>query len=138
MACLCVPGSRRHQSENFTWAEGLTGLVLVQLEERSLHAGRSSLTDTIDRVRTNLWSDGDSLCSGAMGRAELLATAGYCDESRGVGVAVLSRAEQSGRYRLGWGEGCPHVGLFQGATGVAYQLLRLAYPDEVPSLLTWE
>ena len=124
--------------DDLTWAEGLTGLVLVQLEDRNLRTGSGSLTDTVDRIRANLWSGGDSLCSGAMGKAELLAAAGYCDESRGVGLAVLDRAAQTGRYRLGWGEGCPHVGLFQGATGVAYQLLRLAYPDEVPSILTWE
>jgi lantibiotic modifying enzyme len=29
-------------------------------------------------------------------------------------------------------------GLFQGMAGIGYQLLRLACPDELPSLLLWE
>ena len=124
--------------EDFSWAEGLSGLALVQQEEPGLHLERSGLADAVERVRTNIWSDGDSLCSGAMGRAGLLAAAGYFDESRGIGLAVLDRARNSGHYRLGWGEGCLHVGLFQGVTGVAYQMLRLAYPSELPSVLAWE
>ena len=122
----------------YSWAEGLGGLALVQLEQPDCHAaGCSNISDILDRLRTNIWSDGDSPCSGAMGRAELLAAAGFPDEARSVGLTVLDRARILGHYRLGWGKDCLHIGLFQGLTGVAYQMLRLAYPNEFPSILTW-
>lgn len=29
-------------------------------------------------------------------------------------------------------------GFFQGAAGIGYELLRLAHPDHLPSVLLWE
>jgi lantibiotic modifying enzyme len=43
-------------------------------------------------------------------------------------AAVIARAEQTGAYAL-------HPLL---PAGIGYELLRLAYPDQVPSVLLWE
>ena len=54
-----------------------------------------------------------------------------------MAAAVIERVGSNGYYRTGWGTGYLHVGLFQGVTGVAHQMLRLACPDRVPSVVTF-
>ena len=50
---------------------------------------------------------------------------------------VVARAEEKGHY--GYGPILDfHPGFFQGASGIGYQLLRLAYPEQLPSVLLWE
>jgi hypothetical protein len=50
---------------------------------------------------------------------------------------VVARAEQKGTFSYN-----PSLsytpGFFQGAAGIGYELLRLAYPDQLPSVLLWE
>ncbi len=50
---------------------------------------------------------------------------------------VVARAKQRGTFGysplLGY-----NPGFFQGASGIGYELLRLAYPDQLPSVLLWE
>jgi lantibiotic modifying enzyme len=55
-------------------------------------------------------------------------------------AAVVARAERVGAYALhpllpasAYGPG-----LFQGTAGIGYELLRLARPDLLPSVLLWE
>ena len=54
-----------------------------------------------------------------------------------MAAAVIERVGSNGYYRTGWGTRYLHVGLSQGVTGVAYQMLRLACPDRVPSVVTF-
>jgi lantibiotic modifying enzyme len=79
-----------------------------------------------------------------MGRVEFLFTAGrklnrpeLVDAAMKLASQVVARAEEKGHY--GYGPILDfHPGFFQGASGIGYQLLRLAYPDQLPSVLLWE
>ena len=50
---------------------------------------------------------------------------------------MVAKALTEGRYATGMDEGY-RPGLFQGAAGIGYQLLRMQAPGVVPSVLLWE
>jgi lantibiotic modifying enzyme len=89
----------------------------------------------------------DQLCCGAAGRAEVLLTGarrlgrpGLAQAARDELSAVAARTQHTGRYRLlaQLPEGVYNPSLFTGTAGIGYQLLRLAHPDRLPSMLLWE
>lgn len=56
-------------------------------------------------------------------------------------VLVMRRALERGGFTLSSGEGdgsVPSVGFFRGLAGIGYELLRLAAPERVPSVLLFE
>lgn len=130
------------------WCHGATGIGLARL------AGLAALDtpdvrEDIDLAVTATLRFGpqgvDHPCCGSMGRAELLASAGrrldrpeLVEESGRFAATVVRRADESGYRVLGRlprGVGCPSF--FQGTAGIGYQLLRLAHPDRLPSVLLW-
>ncbi|MBE3552555.1 MAG: type 2 lantipeptide synthetase LanM family protein [Kyrpidia tusciae] len=85
------------------------------------------------------------LCHGDLGNAELLLQAGrrlgnanLVEKARWVGARVVENKREAGRYRHGVPMGLETVGMWLGAAGIGYQLLRLAEPARVPSVLTVE
>ena len=81
------------------------------------------------------------LCCGNFGLAETLLSAGlrlrrpeWCADARRLASAVLDQA--SGQPFAMASAQMPLF--FQGGTGCAYQALRLAYPERLPSALLWE
>ncbi|MEM7115225.1 MAG: lanthionine synthetase LanC family protein [Chloroflexota bacterium] len=89
----------------------------------------------------------DHLCCGNWGMLETLNVAAQknmhpcVDETLAAKVsALLARAGRNGRFYLPstqWKH--PYqIGLWQGTAGIGYQLLRIARPNDVPSLLLWE
>ncbi|KYC40664.1 Lanthionine synthetase C family protein [Scytonema hofmannii PCC 7110] len=89
----------------------------------------------------------DHLCCGNFGRMEVLLV-GACKLSRPElwntvqkqAAWVVARAKQVGTFYL-----FPELrgdiynpGFFQGTAGIGYELLRLAYPESLPSVLLWE
>jgi lantibiotic modifying enzyme len=92
----------------------------------------------VERGYTDGW---DSLCCGLAGRTEAFAVA--ADRLSAPAYEEMAR-RGAGTLLDGLGEGlrlpAPHStnpGLFQGVSGVGYQLLRVADPS-IPSLLLWE
>jgi lantibiotic modifying enzyme len=87
----------------------------------------------------------DHLCCGHAGRMEIMAvTALKLDQPEWLEKAqqragwMLSQCEKRGGFRLFDVLSVGHPGLFKGTAGIGYQFLRLAYPDQVPSVLLWE
>lgn len=89
----------------------------------------------------------DRLCCGNMGRVEMLLIGAQQDFSlNGDRVAlqnatnVVARAKRTGAYQLfpNLPNSVFNPGLFQGTAGIGYQLLRLAQPEQLPSVLLWE
>ncbi|WP_019500707.1 type 2 lanthipeptide synthetase LanM family protein [Pseudanabaena sp. PCC 6802] len=89
----------------------------------------------------------DHLCCGNLGRVEaLLVGAQRCSRSDWHQTAfqnatnVVSRARRTGAYQLfpNLPNSVFNPGFFQGTAGIGYQLLRLAQPDRLPSVLLWE
>jgi lantibiotic modifying enzyme len=83
----------------------------------------------------------DHLCCGNFGRLELLLSAAirFSDEkllrdTLNKAGEIISVSEQNGMFRYAASGGAT-PGLFQGISGIRYQILRLAFPDDLPSVL---
>jgi lantibiotic modifying enzyme len=89
----------------------------------------------------------DHLCCGNLGRVEvLLVGAQRCSRLDWYQVAlqnatnVVARAKRTGAYQLfpNLPNSVFNPGFFPGTVGIGYQLLRLAQPEQLPSVLLWE
>jgi type 2 lantibiotic biosynthesis protein LanM len=89
----------------------------------------------------------DHLCCGNFGRLELLVVAAQrlsrpelLETARQQAAWLVNRAGENGGFHLfsGPGGNVYHPGFFRGTAGIGYQLLRLANPDTLPSVLLWE
>ncbi len=127
-----------------SWCHGAPGIGLARL-------GGTAAGDDIENALSATRAAGsqgvDHLCCGTLGMAETLLTAGLqlqrpdlVQAARDLGTGVCVHAGEAGGYRLlpGIAGGALSPGLFQGMAGVGYELLRLAQPDRVPSVLLWE
>jgi lantibiotic modifying enzyme len=135
-----------------SWCNGAAGIGLARaaglaiLDDPSV---REDL-DTAIRIVSSLEEEGpDNLCCGSLGRVELLHVAGarlsrprLIQEAHAQASAVLGRLSKQGPLRLledaPAGPEAHTPGLFQGISGAGYALLRLARPEQVPSVLLWE
>jgi len=132
------------------WCHGATGIGLARLGSLPALAS-AAVQDDVERALQTTTAVGigpiDHLCCGNLGRAELLFAAGRrlarpaLVESAGrYAASVVARAERVGAYALHplLPASADGPGLFQGTAGIGYELLRLARPDLVPSVLLWE
>jgi type 2 lantibiotic biosynthesis protein LanM len=132
-----------------TWCNGAPGIGLARLAGSEIYSNdeiqkdiEAALETTAQTGVTNI----DNLCCGNMGRCEILLAASQtlCDEklleaAQGLAWEVIDRAEKVGHYQLL--SGLPSNGLspafFQGMAGIGYQILRIARPQLLPSVLLW-
>jgi type 2 lantibiotic biosynthesis protein LanM len=141
------------QKFSFAWCHGAPGIGLARLGGLSVLDTPAIRQDvevalaTTQRVLAYQQHDADHVCCGNMGRIEVLLTAGerlarpeLVAEARRQASQVVVRAERSEGYRFSnmLPRGVHSPGFFQGAAGIGYELLRLAYPDRLPSVLLWE
>lgn len=133
------------------WCHGAPGLALartraaVTLRDRSLLNGVEQALKTTAAVPVRL---DDHLCCGSMGRCDVLLTSGLAlgaDEAVTAAWTlagqVVDRAERERRYRLtsrGHQMRVFDTGFFRGLSGIGYQLLRLAAPSRLPSVLSFD
>jgi len=132
------------------WCHGATGIGLARLG--GLRCGLSA-TEALAEVEAALattlatpLAGADHVCCGESGRLELQVVAAQQLErkellatARTRAAAMLARAERAGGFQLP-NDFPPEIaspGFFHGTSGVAYQLLRLAVPDRLPSVLLW-
>ncbi|MDQ1014230.1 type 2 lanthipeptide synthetase LanM family protein [Streptomyces afghaniensis] len=139
------------------WCHGAAGIGLARLEMLSCGLPghlRPILERDLRRASRATWRvmvgpDGytglgnHSICHGDMGNVELL-TAGPLSwraadaepplAPERVIAAIVADARQRG-WRCGVPAGSETVGLMPGLAGIGYQLLHLARPDRVPSIL---
>jgi lantibiotic modifying enzyme len=90
----------------------------------------------------------DHLCCGNLGRMELFCVASqkmqnveWYQIARQQVSAVVARANNAGSYGLFTTDASSNLynpGFFRGMAGIGYQLLRVAYPDQLPSILLLE
>ncbi len=139
-----APDSSDHWSRS--WCRGASGIGLARLDrlddsDPEALAEIEAALESIPRVEA---SEPDGLCCGRMGQADFLLSAGrrlgrqrLCNTAAIIGRQTLTRALNEGRFASGTDEGF-RPGLFQGVSGIGYELLRLQAPDTVPSVLLWE
>jgi type 2 lantibiotic biosynthesis protein LanM len=126
------------------WCHGAPGIGLGRLAALPCledPAVRQDLAIAIETTRAQGFGSNHSLCHGDMGNLDLLIEAcvrlGRADVQPHIN-AIAARIVQDIRHH-GWRCGNPlgveSPGLMTGLTGIGYELLRLAEPTRVPSVL---
>ena len=133
-----------------SWANGAAGIGLGRLGSLTIldtEAIRAEIDRAIAITQKYCLEDVDNLAWGNLGRIETLLVASQklnrpdiFDFALQAVTTLVKQARLRGRFNL-----CsPSVpvaynpGFFQGTTGIGYQLLRIAHPDLLPSILLWE
>lgn len=121
---------------------GLLAVVSVMNEEDINHSLHSALEIAINAQMLDV----DDLCCGNMGQIEFLIEASerfnpsLLAKAKEKANRVIALAKETGSYRIypGAPKSLYLPGFFKGTAGIGYQLLRLAYPHLLPSILLWE
>lgn len=133
------------------WCHGAPGIALARAT--ALHVADDA--DTRAEIETALSSTlaagvggPDHLCCGTLGRVDVVLTCGRIlgrDGLVGHAVGQAALVVQRSTERGGFGVNRPgndneqfDPGFFRGMSGIAYELLRLARPSELPSVLAFE
>ena len=130
------------------WCQGAPGIGLARLATLDLNDSDRVRADIQAALSTtaigNLLSR-DHLCCGNAGLAETLLFAGiklsseeWQQKALQIAGRMITRAEEAGSFAVRFKNGFLNPTLFQGAAGVGYQFLRMAYPDRLPSVLLLE
>jgi type 2 lantibiotic biosynthesis protein LanM len=141
------PGELAYQ---WQWCHGAPGIGLARVGGLDV-LDTGQVREDIDLAVQTTMEFGvqgvDHPCCGNVGRAELLLSAGRRlarpeleEEARTNAWRVVSRAERSGGFILHpmLPREVYNPGFFQGTAGIGYELLRMARPDLLPSVLLWE
>jgi len=132
------------------WCHGAAGVVLARAQ--AVQLGRTSvaseLGDGLRAIARMPAQRADHLCCGNFGRVEALFSAGrllgaqpIVDAAFELACDRLRVARDRGHFRL---SASPYEyrvfdpGFFHGLSGIAWQLLRLAAPETIPSVMTFD
>lgn len=148
---LPPPGSRARPLLVNAWCHGAPGVALARLgclNAMDDPAVREDLDVALDTTVRGGVTALDHLCCGNMGRIEIALLASKqlgsnrLRQIADVGAtAVVLRAKRAGAYTL---QSNPEQnaafqpGFYRGLAGIGYQLLRVAQPEALPSILAFE
>ena len=130
-----------------SWCHGATGIGLARVA--GIHILdtpeiRQNIEVAIKTTKQHNLVNLDHLCCGNLGRIEFLFTCGQklsryelIETAMEQAARIVNYAEQTGKFNYGFSLDY-HPGFFQGAAGIGYELLRLGYPDLLPSVLLLE
>lgn len=131
-----------------SWCNGTPGIGLARLATAAIHSSPEIERDIQHAVEHALHRPApaiDTLCCGTFGNLDLLVMAAHhlhrpelltTARRRAAPLAQEAR-EQNGYLLFGSSARSFHPGFFRGTAGIGYQLLRLAAPDALPSILVW-
>lgn len=130
------------------WCHGAPGIGLSRTAVLGLGMDSQAVRDIENAaacVMATPLGGADHLCCGTMGHVEFLVSAGHYLNQRDVIIAGLRRAawvrrrrDRCGSYQVPVLAGHPNPFFFQGESGIGYQILRLACPDEYPCVALWQ
>jgi lantibiotic modifying enzyme len=132
------------------WCHGAAGIGLARLGSLGMVNTpdmEREIAIALDTTQRDVLQAVDHVCCGNLGRVEVLFIgAQRCSRPDWYQVAfqsamkVIARARRTGAYQLfaDLPHGVLNPGFFQGTAGIGYQLLRLAQPEQLPSVLLWE
>jgi type 2 lantibiotic biosynthesis protein LanM len=131
-----------------SWCHGATGIGLGRLgclSHLQTAETEREISVALGTTERHGWQGVDHLCCGNFGRSELLLVASERFSSPRLRAAAqkqaahgLSRAAQAGGFELFSTVPAYSPSLFRGTAGIGFQLLRLAQPERLPSLLLLE
>jgi type 2 lantibiotic biosynthesis protein LanM len=120
------------------WCHGAAGIGLARLASLPClddDATRAEITAAVKATIAHGFGHGHSLCHGDLGNLELLLQTGEREHLERFAALTLESIN-----RNGWICGNPLAvetpGLMTGLAGIGYELLRIAEPERVPSVLT--
>lgn len=132
------------------WCHGATGIGLARLGSFQIvntpeieHEIEIALQTTQRYALQAI----DHLCCGNLGRVEALLVGGerfsrsdWYESAFQNASNVVAKAKRTGAYQLfpNLPNSVFNPGFFSGTAGIGYQLLRLAQPEQLPSVLLWE
>lgn len=131
------------------WCHGASGIGLSRVYMKSILGENFEWDKDIENAIRKILSEGfggsDCLCHGSMGNLEFFISyyqtnpnkLKYLTMARKIGHHIISQAKNKQWY-CGIPQKTPVFGLMTGMSGIGYQLLRLAYPNKIPSILTLE
>jgi type 2 lantibiotic biosynthesis protein LanM len=132
----------------WAWCHGAPGIGMARLAtpvEGDEERRRSEVAAALAGTAAHGFGGPDILCHGALGNLDLLLLAAAEEGERASRYEALRRAEvvvdrrrRTGAWRFDKASGLDGPGLMTGIAGIGYQLLRLADPEAVPSVLTLE
>lgn len=140
-------GGSSENSYMVAWCHGAPGIALARLGSLAYHDDATTRGEIALALKTTLaqgFGLNHSLCHGDLGNLDVLLTAGQMldDAPYRAEVARLAAMLLGSIERQGWCTGVPlgveTPGLLTGIAGIGYELLRLAKPDQVPSVLLLE
>ena len=128
------------------WCHGGAGIGLSRLLARNYFEDVDVIDDELWKISELILSSGflanQSLCHGSLGNLDILLQ--ICHEikvgnlekkARQFKNSILQSIKERG-FICGIPLGVETPGLMTGIAGIGYELLRLAYPDVIPSVLT--
>jgi type 2 lantibiotic biosynthesis protein LanM len=133
-----------------SWCHGAPGIALGRLAARHIYKSETQKTDISAALGTTMKTgmmNADHLCCGNLGRAEVLFYAGMANKDSGLmnmayarALQSIERADTKGNFNLFHQNGGHffNPGFFQGLSGIGYELLRLGYGGNIPSILVFE
>ncbi len=147
-------GSKKDSGESgeeprfiWAWCHGAAGAALGRIKMLSIHNDEALSVEAGAAARSTLrygMGGNHSLCHGSMGNLEtlLLASEAFADGQLALAVNRMASSIVESFGAHGWVCGNPmnveSPGLMTGLAGIGYQLLRLAEPEDVPSVLSLE
>ncbi|VBA50003.1 hypothetical protein LAUMK191_01750 [Mycobacterium attenuatum] len=127
------------------WCHGAPGIGLARLGGLAVLDSADIRRDIAAALTTTRECDllpRDHICCGNMGLVETFLTAGQVlgdpsltREAQRISSRVVARAGRIGDFAITFRHGFRSPNLFMGAAGVGYELLRVAYPDDLPAVL---
>lgn len=133
------------------WCHGATGVGLSRLELFRRNSFSNHVKIDLSRALKKTVEEGfgyiDTLCCGNMGRTDLLLSLaiikndnelmGYCNDMISL---LLKRYRKNGKFNCftHFETTDINAGLYQGVSGIGYQLLRLYAPEKFGSILLFE
>ncbi|QIR35414.1 type 2 lantipeptide synthetase LanM [Tolypothrix sp. PCC 7910] len=134
------------------WCHGSAGIGLARLGSLSIIQTEEIYSDINIALETTQKygtpsTDTDHLCCGHMGRVELFILASqklgnqeWLNTAIKQAAWVIERAKANGEYSFSshYYQSAYSSNFFRGKAGVGYQLLRLAFPESLPSVLIGE
>lgn len=139
---------RGKEKDSISWCHGAAGIGMSRIlylryinDHELLNEIEIALTTTV----TKGLGKSHSLCHGDLGNSDLfclaaqnLSNQNYLKTARSIGMKVLQEKNETGKFSTGVTNNIDLPGLFLGVSGIGLQLLRLADPQKVPSVLTLE
>jgi lantibiotic modifying enzyme len=127
------------------WCHGAAGIALARLASLNLVSDRAMASEIESALHTTLtygFGLNHSLCHGDLGNLDVLLTAmqrlpqqrEYEGHVQQLATMLLNNIEEQG-WVTGIPQGVETPGLMVGIAGIGYALLRLAAPEQIPSLL---